>query len=301
MTTPIKSTVGGKFKIEAIRPDGTRRVLADWFDNLVLDIGLDRVMATGVAISHARVGSGDTPPVASNVNMEAQIAATATTAAADASGNASDAPYYGWYRRTWRFAAGTAAGTIREVGVGWGAGANTLFSRALVTNTVGVPISLTVLADEVLDVTYELRLYAPTADVAFTFDMSGVTYNCVVRPSLVTSAQWQPRHVFGVASTAIDMAPYSGAINPLVTGRPSGTNTNGSSIAGVYAAGSFSRGYVASFALNAANFGPGGIRSCLVESYYIGTFQCSFDPPIYKDANKVLSLDFTYTIARHTP
>lgn len=301
MKYQVKTAVGGKFKIVATRPDGTQRVLADWFDNMILDIGLNALMTTTGIMSQCRVGSGNTAPAAGQQALVTQIASTGTVTAS-ASGNATSAPYYGWFRYTYRFAAGVAAGSIAEVGIGWAASGNTLFSRALVRNSNGDPIVLTVLSDEVLDVTYELRVYAPTDDVSFNVDISGETYACVLRASQVTGQKWQPFYAFignGAQGSPTPYA-YSGDI-AAVTAAPSGTSSSGTSAWAAYVAGSFERDFTATFSLNVANFGAGGVKSISLETLAIGTFQCSFTPALLKDANKILTLDCTATIARHTP
>jgi hypothetical protein len=301
MTYPLKAAVGGKFKIVATRPDGTQRVLADWFDNIILDAGFNKLMVDTNVMSICRVGSGTTAPAANQTGLATQVASTSTITESVA-GNSSGAPYYGWNRRTFRFAAGVATGDITEVGVGWAAsGASTLFSRALVRNTNGDPITLTVLADEVLDVSYELRVYAPADDLAFNVTISGVTYACVMRASQVTGQKWQPFYAFvdnGAQSAPLPYA-YSGDIAP-VTAAPAGTSAQGTGAWAAYTNGTFARTFTATFSLNVANFG-GGIKSVTLETLCFGTFQCNFTPVIAKDANKIFTLNCTLTLTRYTP
>ena len=160
ITMQHETQCAGWFKIEATRPDGTRRVLADWFPNLILNGGLDRMGANPDYLSWCQVGSGSTAPVAAQTALVNRIAGTSTQQN-NVSGAQASAPYYGWYRRTYRFAQGVAAGNLSEVGVGW-ATSGSLFSRALILDGGGSPTTITVLSDEVLDVTYELRRYPGT-------------------------------------------------------------------------------------------------------------------------------------------
>ena len=43
----IHEDVEGWYKFEAVRPDGTKRLLADWFPNLITDAGLERMAGNG--------------------------------------------------------------------------------------------------------------------------------------------------------------------------------------------------------------------------------------------------------------
>lgn len=289
-------TVGGKFRMVAIKPDGTERILADWFDNLITDAGMDRI-ATGAGVMvQAAVGSGNTPPVNSNTSLATAVAVTGTvTTSAD--GSSSSAPYFGWYRNTYRFAAGTATGTLREIGVGWNISGGGLFSRALIKDSEGNPTSVVVLADEVVDVTYELRLYAPTADVVFDVEISGTTHSCVLRPSDVTAGLWRPLRQGNVGFDTY-VRCYSGDIGT-ITQQPSGTQNAIGWVLDAYVPGSFELDAVFTAQLTQANF-AGGIKSIAFQSAWLGAYQCSFTPPIMKDGNKVLTLDATLSWARHT-
>lgn len=293
----IKSNFGGKFRIVAIRPDGTERVLADWFDNLILNIGLDRIGARLTCITHAHVGAGSSPPAVTDLAMAAGIASTSQFQGSRVAGNASAAPYYGWCRQTFRFNAGVAAGDLTEVGVGWGASSTQIFSRALIKNTSGDPITITVLPDEVLDVTYELRLYPPEADVPYSITISGVEYTGVIRPSRVTSSVWQPVMLFaGFAGQPVGVA--SGTIGS-VTQRPSGSIQEVYPNFAAYVNGNFYVDTTSSWGLNMANFGPSGINSVYVS--WLGEFQYSLSQPILKDANRILSINARLSWSRYTP
>lgn len=289
-------TVGGKFRMVAIKPDGTERILADWFDNLITDAGMDRMATGGAVMSQAVVGSSNAAPTNSNVAMGTLVAMTGAVTAG-VQGNASSAPYFGWYRKTFRFAVGTAAGTLREVGVAWDYGSGGLFSRALIKDSAGDPTEVVVLADEVLDVTYELRLYPPAADSTFDVEISGVTYSCVLRAASVTGNEWTPLQQAGAGGYPIARC-YSGDIGS-VTQSPSGTQNLVGLTLGTYATGSFSLDIDITAQLTDANF-AGGVKSVLFSSGWLGSFQCSFTPAIPKDGNKVLVLNTTISWDRHT-
>ena len=293
ITMQHETQCAGWFKIEATRPDGTRRVLADWFPNLILNGGLDRVGDNTDYMNWCQVGSGSTAPVATQTALVNRIAGTSTRQSSVEGAQAS-APYYGWFRRTYRFAQGVAAGNLSEVGVGW-ATSGSLFSRALILDGGGSPTTITVLSDEVLDVTYELRRYPGTVDLTGTVVLDGVTHNWVSRVSGVTlAASWG-----GAWRTALDYASaHSGDIGDVTASAPSGTSRNLSVTNLAYSSGSYARAATVSAGLNDSNL-SGGIRSILIFSYAgSGNYQIQFNPAIPKDNTKVLSLTIQHTWAR---
>ena len=294
ITMQHETQCAGWFKIEATRPDGTRRVLADWFPNLILNGGLDRMGANADYLNWCQVGSGSTAPVATQTALVNQVAGT-NTRQNNVNGAQASAPYYGWYRRTYRFAQGVAAGNLSEVGVGW-ATTGSLFSRALILDGGGNPTTITVLSDEVLDVTYELRRYPGTVDLTGTVVLDGVTHNWVSRAADVTDqGSWA-----GASAMPLDSAlAYNGDIGAVTTSKPSGTFDTLSVTPLAYSSGSYARASTVSAGLNQANF-SGGIRSIVNFGYYggVGRYQIQFNPAIPKDNTKVLSLTIQHTWAR---
>lgn len=294
ITMQHETQCAGWFKIEATRPDGTRRVLADWFPNLILNGGLDRMGANADYLNWCQVGSGSTAPVATQTALVNRIAGT-NTHQNNANGAQASAPYYGWLRRTYRFAQGVAAGNLSEVGVGW-ATSGSLFSRALILDGGGSPTTITVLSDEVLDVTYELRRYPGTVDLTGTVVLDGVTHNWVSRASGVTiAAQWG-----GADVMALDNASaYNGDIGAVTASAPSGTTGLLTATPLAYSSGSYTRATTVSAGLNDGNL-SGGIRSILLQRNAggVGRYQIQFDPAIPKGNTKVLSLTIQHSWAR---
>lgn len=187
----------GWYKIEAMRLDadgleipGSRRVAADWFPNLITNAGLDFLGTAGdtLVFGFVRVGSGNTAPAFTDTALVSQVAVSSTQQGTVTSGVNRTGTFYAWKRRTVRFVAGSMGGSsvnLAEVGVS-PAGTGALFSRALILDGGGSPTSITVLPDEVLDVTYELRLYPTTTDATGTVNIEGVVYNWTARALLNT-------------------------------------------------------------------------------------------------------------------
>lgn len=173
------------------------------FRNIVLTTGLER-MAVDTWIDRCCVGTGNSTPVASQVALDNFLASTTTAAAgvSDTGGiQVTTAPYYWFGRRTWRFAVGVATGNISEIGLGWGN--TTLWNRALVKDIAGNPTTITVLADEYLDVVSEVRVYPQESTGSFNLvDKMGAvisTHSYVTQPFLYSAtnggASWEAGNV----------------------------------------------------------------------------------------------------------
>jgi hypothetical protein len=275
----------------------SERVLADWFDNLITTIGLNR-LGTGSVYNNCRVGSGSTPPANGDTSLVSQIGVTGTLQAQN-NGHSASAPWYGWIRFTYRFGAGAATGNVSEVGIGWATTGATLFSRALVRDAEGDPTTITVLADEVLDVTYELRNYAPTADVTFDLVIAGVTYGVTGRACQANS-EWSPYTTLVYGSTnAPVLTPYSGAAGTVIQD-PSGTQSDGASgTNATYSNNSLKRTGTAAWGLLQGNLDGGGIKTIAMQTNMGSKFQFEFSAKIPKDATKVLTIGYEYSWARH--
>lgn len=291
--------LAGYYLLEAVKPDGSRRVLANWFENLILDAGLNR-MGTGTYFDYAQVGTGSTAPANSDTALVARVAGT-NAVNAQSVGAASSSPYYGYSRKTFRFTAGSATGNLTEVGIGWAA-SGSLFSRALIKDGFGTPTTITVLSDEVLDVTYELRCYAPLSDsTPSVVNISGTNYTFVVRSAYATSVEaWAPENqAVGHASDSsgnFGQVVYNGSIGA-ITSSPSGSSSNRTSVTNSsYANNSYQRDMTAVWDLNQGNV-AGGITAL---HFYttLGAFQMSVSPAIPKDLTKVLTMSFRVSWTR---
>lgn len=310
MTQPCKLhfALAGFFKFEAVRPDGSRRLLADWQKNLILDSGLNRI-GVGSTIDSCQVGTGSTAPAVGQTGL-ASLLANSSAVQSTVGGTDTPTNTYAWIRRTFRFNAGVATGNLTEVGVGWASG---LFSRALIKDSGGTPTSITVLADEYLDVTYELRSYPTMTDQTFSaVDISGTPYTFTVRPGLFTGTHasvgtWpgalNSLLVSGVVSTggvSFGVAGFgSGAALAAVTGNISGSQIVTAESAtyafrSAYASNSFKREYRMTYGLTAGTEALGGF----LLSSTLGVYQMVVSPNIPKDGTKVFTLDIDLSWAR---
>ena len=183
--------VAGQYTIRKYKAD-TNELIQEVgpFDNLITEQGLNRV-GTDSFGTHVFVGTGTATPVVTDTQLGAYLNYTVSLAPSGGWNSAilrGGSPDY-WVQGagTWRFNAGTVTGTLTEVGIGWftsgiTAANHRVSSRALIVDSGGSPISITVLADEFLDVTYSLRYYPYVgSDVVQTVVISGVSYTFTTR------------------------------------------------------------------------------------------------------------------------
>lgn len=207
ITIPVQVGLKGRFRlVRTCAATGEVRQDTGWFDNLIVNSGLDLLGSTLTnnpsPFGGCVVGSGNTPPVAGDTGLESFVAGTRTLQAQSRTNNTSVAPFYSSLILTYRFGEGVAAGNLSEVGIAYvnysvttPTGASPLFSRALIVDGGGVPTTITVLSDEFLDVIWELRMYPPDDVVgSFNLDILGVptSHNYTIRPGWISNANtWQ--------------------------------------------------------------------------------------------------------------
>lgn len=305
--------ISGRYRLDAVKLDengeeipGSHRVLADWFDNLITDGGLDRLGTAGTSFvwQYCRVGSGTATPTTTDTNLAAQIASNNSIFSTSAGLDAVNA--YIWRREVYQFNEGVATGIIAEVATSWLTSGSGIFSRALIKDSFGDPTTITVLADETLRVTWEIREYYPTEDitgeVVFTGNIGG-TYDWVSRVANLTAGgnAWQlDSRGGGLAPTDNNGYINSGGDLGPITGQPTYTaRVSMPTIAlDAYVSGTYQRTGTVTIPLASAN-DPAGITSIIFSSIRLGNiFQMKFIPPIPKTAEDVVSLKIGISWAR---
>jgi len=226
----IKTTIGlkGFFRLRIINKFNKIRVDTGWFSNTILDAGRNIMADRGDWMDYCQVGTDNTTPTQSDTSLLGYIAGTSNIVSTT-TGQASSAPYFGWKRKTFRFAVGDTAANLNEVGVGWGLSGSTLISRALILDpSTQLPTTITPLADEFLEVMYELRYYAPTTDVVIPqVTLDSVVYDTIVRAANVTAVSWSGNigSIMGIVTGTSNWVAYDGNIGTVLTG-PSGISAN---------------------------------------------------------------------------
>ena len=296
----MKTQLEGRFKFQVTRPDGTSRVISDWSPNLILDAGLNRI-GSGGFMGFCMVGGSSSAPSNGQTALITKYADTSDILT-DSVGVELTSNYC-YIRRTYRFAAGVAAGNLSEVGVGW---TSTLcFSRALIVDMGGIPTTITVLSDEILDVTYEFRMYWPLSDGTAMLTVNELPYDIVSRASNVgdwhlAMLQWFVTNGSNdINSFYFNVDAYSGGVpadlgaitvGPSMSGSGSGPLSYGSA----YVNNSYERSYVGYFIPTPVILPITAVKFTTV----LGIYKLSIDPAIPKDNTNTFSVNVKCQWAR---
>lgn len=296
----MKTSVGlaGRFRLQVRGPDGELRKDSGWFNNLILNAGLNYIGNGLPVATRCQVGAGSATPLVTDTSLQTFIAASSSTVNIENGTVNTVSEKYGWTRRTYRFNQGVATGNVSEVGVGWGSGASSLFSRALILDGAGDPNTITVLADEILDVTYELRLYPPTADTAFSLTIAGVNYDFTARAADLNTDMWSPQSLFSAGVSGPSVTAYQGPIGA-IDGRPTGSASSGNITYDAYSNNSYQLTGIATFGITSGNV-AGGIGALLFRTSGSWSMQFSVSPKIPKDGTKTFTIRVTTSWARKT-
>lgn len=288
-----KLTMGGRFKIYATGQNGETRVLADWFENLITNNGLDLCASQNSVnwydvdgmLGSVHVGAGSTPPQISDSQLEFHIASTSNKDSYTTGINSAER----YFRNTitWTFQQGAAAGNISEIGVG--PSHDNLFSRALVRDGFGNPTTITVTSEDFLTVVYELRINQPTADFTSTVD----GYSIVLRSARVDSTTFQRWDAKRFELNTGFCTACEGVIQA-IDSNPSDLHFATSASSAPYSLGTFTRSGTFVFDTSAANV---EINSFYYE-FHPGVFQFSVNPPIQKNNTMELTVTVSLTWGR---
>lgn len=273
------------------------------FKNDITNIGLNRA-GTGNPFSYIYVGTGTSAPSVLDTSMASFLAAT-NASPTNTLTRTTSAPYWVQQTQTRRFGAGVAAGNLTEVGIGWtNNSVNGLWSRALIVDALGNPVTLVVLADEYLDVTYTLRYYPPLDDVVTNFTISGAAYTATARVAYVTSIAVEfaqvPQQLYTVAYGG---NPSLGTVTGNITGYTGQASLN-SAGAQPYLANSFKTTFSSTSGLDSGNV-AGGIKAIYVYgtggTLWSPNTQMLLNTAIPKNSTKILTLNFEHSWSRYTP
>lgn len=196
-----------KGKVDVDGEPLTKESVLPPFKNMVLDTGLERIGSNGDWMNWLHLGSGIIAPHPlqnSLQNATYKGSALAPNTHTTSGINIEDPlkPYC-WVKRIFRVSPRGENRTYSELGVGWND--NNLFSRTLIKDPQGLPNTISILGDEYLDVTYEVRMYMPVDTVVYTVTPTGDDVEprtITVHASQLNTGSWS----FGWG-----LAQYSGA------------------------------------------------------------------------------------------
>lgn len=301
----------GFFHVEK-RKAASGLVVGQWdFHNNITDTGLDLManaadFAYGIAYfaNACQVGSGNTAPANTDTVLVSPIASKGADDGADGSGTKSyvaGPPAYWKIVRTFTFGTGAAAGNLAEIGIYCGqTGATRLFCRELIRDGSGNPTTITVLSDEILVVTYELRFYLDTTDVAGTINIDGTDYSYTQRLMDIDNIP-NLQNALGQNSDSntVAIAAYAGDIGTTTT-VPSGQMANRGASFDAYTSGNYYVDVYTTFSISQANT-AGGIKAFSVSGPF-HKYQLSFAAnPIMKTSGQQLTIRFRLSWGRYAP
>lgn len=299
----MKIQLKGEFRLSAVNADtGEERLLADWFPNLITNSGLDAIGEAAFPIYSCAVGSGNTPPTILNTTLQTSVASTSASGPINSSQPAIAAPYASSVQRSWRFAAGVAAGNLSEVAV-FSLSPVMMFSRSLIKDSSGNPTTITVLANEFLDVAYRVSFFYPENDVTGSVLLDGTTHNFTLRAALVTAQSAYPRASKAMFNNLGNSAYVFAAPAQIETVTASPTTANGYAVAAVanevYIMGSYRKVGSLNLDLDSANWGSGISAIQFPMELFSGmSYQAQFTPPIPKQNTQTLKIDIEISWGR---
>jgi len=183
--------LGGEYEFRVYKADG-RLVRAVKTKNLLTTGGLNRYVGARTACrQYIFIGTGTTAPSFSDTTL-ATYKAYKQVSQNPIETNSGSPDYIAKITSYVRFAVGEATGNITEVGAGWAdtspiASNYQLFSRALIQDASSNPVTITVLADEYLDVYYSLQYYPDLADKSYGLTIGGTSYTITQHMYNITS------------------------------------------------------------------------------------------------------------------
>lgn len=343
----LKVRTSGRYKFRIVNKfTGKERRVDAKADNLLLVSFFQHAVANRASsqgwMASMVVGSGTTPPSVSDTGLANFVAGTAISQGPALPNvvNATASPRYVTRRLVKRFNGTSIAGVpLSEVGLAITTSAaqtptssTPLASRALITDSAGNPTSITVLADEFLDVTYELTTYAMDGVTgSFDINIEGVveTFNYEIRPESMNAEQaWRGSstssgHAYLSAKSypeAGNVDSYSSYVSPLDTFHdPAANNTppdfnlsdkrfTSYKQFPIWDGDTMSATGILTLPLNNGNY-PGGFNSIVLNFGYsspqgnmiLGLHRMLLDKPVPKTSDHVFDFPVTLSLANATP
>lgn len=174
----------GRYQL-TVRRDGQIVEQTPWFDNLILDQGLDylgqmSLLASNIypngVMGYAQIGTDGSPAAVTQTQLGA-YSGGAIYSSTSSYQNSGAPNYVGTAVQFYTFATGALVGTFREVGVGRQLANGQLFSRALITDLSGQAAPLVLTAVDQLTIAYALSVVPTLTQASGTVVLESVTYN----------------------------------------------------------------------------------------------------------------------------
>ena len=301
--------IAGYYQITILRANGKIEIMTPFFDNLITNQGLD-LMGTGFsAIMWA--ATGNTPPAVTDTGLSGSIVGASSSWAETAKTSQLTTPP--WYHETTyanTFAVGAVVGAVSEVGIGSGNATTvtSIFSRSLIKDAYGNPITITLTSADQLQVIYKLRHYlqywaSAADDIVTEVYINGLLRTCKRRPMSTTDADWWSPRLGGavIVHSTSHCGVFSGAlVTP--TGSPSGVVGSSNTSNDAYVPGSYTRGFSFYIPPQSGNITVAGMH-CGPNRYwgrFGGRWQISIEPSFTKSNLQALNMSGYFSWDRYS-
>jgi hypothetical protein len=303
--------VSGHIALQVLNASGDVVREIPEFRNLILNSGLDYLMATSASLqsmaANVKVGTGAGSPSASDTTLPGFLLGTAGTAYAGAFQTAT-APYYYEATYTYLFALGAINATLTCIGAHSSSAGSSVFAWSQIKDSGNNPTTLTVLGTEQLSVTYKFRVYAPVFTTSGNITVAGdATHAFTMFAHNFGSSGFG--NASGTAYVAVDQIvanSWTSFTDPAnifsslsITGQ---SVANLSMTQGSYTNGSFTR-TLTGFMSTSSNVTGNAIKGIALQfsggSSLGPRYMMKLGTNIAKDSTKTLTLTFSQTIARY--
>lgn len=295
-TINLNAKVSGEYNICITKADGSIQETG-WFDNLILNAGLDKLGSGTSPIGYCSVGSGTSVPSPTQTALDARlVTSTGYVTSAQSAVNSGSPLYQATLTYANVFSQGAVVGNISEVGVGTATNGTALFSRALILNNVGAPTTLTLVALDQLTVYYRIKFTPTLTESVGTINISGTSYGYTLRPSGIDSFVAYTASLTYLASPVAPIAYITGSALGAITGSPTLSGYSGTGTNYPYVPGTYEQMTSLQWGITQGTVPFQAIKFGWAQGYIM--FQVRFDMPIPKSNTNVLTLAVKFSWSR---
>lgn len=201
----------GEYTLTVTSIDGRVRKVGP-FPNLITDIGLQRI-TEGTWIEACALGYSDTAP---SVEQTGLFSSAAVQSSSRTNSHIQHPNVYigdiAEIKETisWRFPVGSISGDLKEVAVGWETQNPFMFwafSRSLILDQFGNPVTLNILSTDIVDVDYTLSLFVDTSIFSHQLMLDGVQHTVSHRTVWLNSTVY-----WRIFSRGTNISPRAGVL-----------------------------------------------------------------------------------------
>lgn len=294
----------GIWTLRAVKP-GMGVVRETTFKNLITNLGLNALgSSTWEPYRYCNVGTGTNAPAVTDTALQSFLANIGQFSGNPSAGVLANG-YVSLFMKATSTVGALGNNSITEISANAVTTNSNAFSRALILDSNGVPTAFPINSDEQLEVTYELRQYWPTTDVAAAISIGQAAYSTTTRALGVTNLyQWailgsssSGRRMSGGGGDGTNMF-FTGGLAAISANSPLGTAISGSSSPSVSTAAYVNDSFQIDVTWNwGAGKGTGTFRTVIAD-YVMSGFQTDFGADITKTAAQAFIMNHRLSWAR---